>query len=52
VNFLGTVVGLIASGFGRSQILELYTYLEEKDITQALPYAAWRSEEIEIPAGA
>jgi uncharacterized protein (DUF433 family) len=42
-------VGLVASGHTREQILELYPYLEAEDITQALTYAAWRSEEIDIP---
>jgi uncharacterized protein (DUF433 family) len=46
---VGTVVGLVASGHTREQILELYPYLEAEDITQALTYAAWRSEEIDIP---
>lgn len=26
-----------------------YPYLEEEDIKQALAYAAWRAEEIELP---
>jgi uncharacterized protein (DUF433 family) len=36
----GTVVGLVASGHTREEILELYPYLEEEDIRQALSYAA------------
>jgi uncharacterized protein (DUF433 family) len=31
------------------KILELYPYLEEEDITQALQYAAWRADELELP---
>ena len=46
---VGTVVGLLAAGRGREEILELYPYLEDEDITQALTYAAWRAEEIEVP---
>jgi uncharacterized protein (DUF433 family) len=46
---VGTVVGLIAAGHSREQILKLYPYLEDADLTQALVYAAWRSEEIELP---
>ncbi len=46
---VGTVVGLVASGLTNKQILELYPYLEEEDILQALSYAAWRAEEIDIP---
>ena len=46
---VGTIVGMVASGYNTETILELYPYLEEKDIQQALSYAAWRSEEIEVP---
>lgn len=44
---VGTIVGLLASGHTQREILELYPYLEEADIVQALSYAAWRSEEVE-----
>lgn len=46
---VGTIVGLIASGRPHSEILAAYPYLEEEDIRQALAYAAWRVEEIEVP---
>lgn len=46
---VGTVVGLVASGYSNEQILELYPYLEADDIKEALAYAAWRAEEIDIP---
>jgi uncharacterized protein (DUF433 family) len=46
---VGTVVGLVASGRSNSEILAAYPYLEEEDIRQALAYAAWRVEEIEVP---
>lgn len=46
---VGMVVGLIASGRSTDEILKLYPYLEEADIPEALAYAAWRSEEIELP---
>lgn len=46
---VGTVVGLVASGRSKAEILAAYPYLEEEDIRQALAYAAWRVEEIEIP---
>jgi uncharacterized protein (DUF433 family) len=46
---VGTVVGLMASGHSKSDILEAYPYLEEADIYEALAYAAWRAEEIEVP---
>jgi uncharacterized protein (DUF433 family) len=45
----GTVAGLVATGHTRAKILKLYPYLEEEDIAQALKYAAWRAEEIELP---
>ena len=46
---VGTIVGLVASGHGFSEILTAYPYLEDEDIRQALAYAAWRVEEIEVP---
>ncbi len=45
----GTVVGLVASGYSTAEVLKLYPYLEEDDIREALAYAAWRVEEIELP---
>jgi len=46
---VGTIVGLLAAGHPRDEILRLYPYLEADDIDQALAYAAWRSEEIDVP---
>ncbi|MBM4155874.1 MAG: DUF433 domain-containing protein [Lentisphaerae bacterium] len=46
---VGMLVGLIASGKTEAEILALYPYIEPDDITQALKYAAWRAEEIEVP---
>lgn len=46
---VGTLVGLVASGYSTEDILRLYPYLEEDDIREALAYAAWRVEEIEVP---
>ena len=46
---VGTIVGLIASGQTMEDVLEAYPYLEREDIFEALSYAAWRVEEIEIP---
>ena len=48
---VGTVVGLIASGHSQAEVLRLYPYLEEDDIREALSYAAWRTEELEVPLG-
>jgi uncharacterized protein (DUF433 family) len=46
---VGTVVGLLAAGRSIAEILQAYPYLEEEDVRQALAYAAWRTEEIELP---
>ena len=46
---VGTVVGLLASGRTAEEILGAYPYLEAEDIREALAYAAWRSEEQEVP---
>jgi len=46
---VGTIVGLIAAGRTKDEILMLYPYLEPEDIDQALTYAAWRVEEIDVP---
>ena|SRR5437868_3959761 len=46
---VGTVVGLLASGHTQEEILRLYPYLEPEDIIEALAYAAWRSDEFEVP---
>jgi uncharacterized protein (DUF433 family) len=46
---VGAVVGLVAAGYSNAEILEAYPYLEEEDIRQALGYAAWRVEELELP---
>jgi len=46
---VGTIVGLVASGHQNTEILQLYPYLEEEDIRQALAYAAWRAEEVDVP---
>ncbi len=46
---VGAVVGLIAVGHSIADILKAYPYLEEEDLREALAYAAWRVEEIEVP---
>jgi uncharacterized protein (DUF433 family) len=46
---VGTIVGLLASGHTKEDVLRLYPYLEPDDISQALAYAAWRAEEFEVP---
>lgn len=46
---VGTIVGLVATGHTKADILKLYPYLEAADIDEALAYAAWRAEEVEVP---
>jgi uncharacterized protein (DUF433 family) len=45
---VGTVVGLVATGRTRDEILREYPYLEAEDIAEALSYAAWRTQEVEV----
>jgi uncharacterized protein (DUF433 family) len=46
---VGIVVGLVAAGRTRKEILREYPYLKAEDIAEALSYAAWRAEEVEVP---
>ena len=46
---VGMLVGLIASGHTFDDILKAYPYLEPDDIREALQFAAWRVEEVEVP---
>ena len=46
---VGTIVGLVAAGRSQDEILRLYPYLAADDIREALSYAAWRVEELEVP---
>lgn len=46
---VGTILGLLAAGKSEEEILAGYPYLERTDIRQALAYAAWRTEELEVP---
>ena len=45
---VGTVVGLLAAGRSREEILRDFPCLEPEDIDQALTYPAWRVEEREV----
>jgi uncharacterized protein (DUF433 family) len=45
---VGMIVGMLAAGHTHAEILKLYPYLEAEDITQALSYAAMRSEKREV----
>jgi uncharacterized protein (DUF433 family) len=46
---VGMIVGLLAAGRTRDEILTAYPYLEAGDISEALAYAAWRVEEVDLP---
>ena len=46
---VGMIVGLVASGHNKEEILGMYPYLDAKDIEESLHYAAWRVEEVDIP---
>ena len=46
---VGTIVGLLAAGRTHEEVVAAYPYLEPADIQAALAYAAWRSEEIDVP---
>ena len=46
---VGTIMGLLASGQTEEQILAAYPYLELDDLRAALAYAAWRTQETELP---
>jgi uncharacterized protein (DUF433 family) len=45
---VGMILGQIAAGQSFEAILADFPYLERDDITQALRYGAWRSEEREF----
>jgi uncharacterized protein (DUF433 family) len=45
---VGMIVGQIGAGQTVEDLLRDYPYLEAEDVTQALRYAAWRSEEREV----
>jgi len=49
---VGMIIGMLAAGHSSAEILKLYPYLEEPDIRAALHYAAWRTQEREIPLSA
>jgi uncharacterized protein (DUF433 family) len=46
---VGMIVGMLASGHTKEIVLGLYPYLEPEDVDEALSYAAWRVEEIDVP---
>jgi uncharacterized protein (DUF433 family) len=46
---VGLVLGLLAAGRTHDEILAAYPCLEPDDIRAALSYAAWRTQEVELP---
>ncbi|HEY9656424.1 MAG TPA: DUF433 domain-containing protein [Crinalium sp.] len=46
---VATIVGLMAAAHAPAETLNVYPYLEEVDLYEALAYAAWHTEEIEVP---
>lgn len=46
---VGMLVGLVAAGYSTTDILQAYPYLEADDVQEALAYAAWRVEELDVP---
>jgi uncharacterized protein (DUF433 family) len=46
---VATIIGLLAAGASRDEILRNYPFLEEADLEASLAYAAWRMEEYEAP---
>jgi uncharacterized protein (DUF433 family) len=46
---VGTIVGLVASGYSAAEMLQTYPHLEEEDVRQALAYTSSRANEIEAP---
>ncbi len=48
---VATVVGMVADGMGRREILSAYPDLQPEDISEALRYAAEAVRERELPLG-
>jgi uncharacterized protein (DUF433 family) len=46
---VATVVGMVADGMAKAEILEAYPDLEEEDIAEALRFAAEAVSERELP---
>lgn len=48
---VGTIIGLLAAKRTREEILALYPYLEDEDITAALHYASLLTNDQDVPIG-
>ena len=49
---VGTIVGLVASGYSSADILQAYPYLEAGDVREALTYAAFSQHQPMLEKGA
>ena len=43
------IEALLATGQTAEEVLAAYPYIEREDIQAALAFAAWRSEEVDLP---
>lgn len=48
---VGTITGLLAARRTREEILDMYPYLEDEDISAALNYATLLANDRELPIG-
>src|SRR5688572_14234987 len=46
---VGTIMGLLAAGRTQTEILAAYPYLEPEDVQADLAYAAWRTQQVDLP---
>lgn len=46
---VGTILGLLAAGRTVDEVLAASPYLEREDVQAALAYAAWRTQETDVP---
>jgi len=46
---VSTILGLLAAGASRDEILKSYPCLEAADIDACIAYAAWKTQEYELP---
>jgi len=46
---VGTIVGLPEAGRSIEEVLKANPYLDRLDVHAALAYAAWHSEELDVP---
>lgn len=46
---VSTILGLLAAGASVQEILKSYPYLEAADVDACLAYAAWKTQEYEVP---